>query len=293
MGSTVDYCLCCGSRDLLDNPAIWMPFIADRAMGLPPMEITDAMQLRTIKKGTAYALCKSLFCKGCGHLFVNYRFDDDEMRRLYKDYRGKEYCSLRAQYEPGYASQNAALSHGMPYRPSVEAFLYSLLPPCKLNILDWGGDTGRNTPFVDKASIVHIYEPSGIKPEFHNAVNVSNAGDFLPHYELVVLSNVLEHMPWPEHTVKAVVDYMSTTSVLFVEVPFEAIQCEAAADGPRRRSLLKLHWHEHINFFSKESLAKLLDTCNLQVLSWQALEIDRGATGVSSPKVLQFACKKK
>jgi len=122
MGSTVDYCLCCGSRDLIANPAIWMPFIADRAMGLPPMEITDAMQLRTIKKGTGYALCKSLFCKSCGHLFANYRFDDEEMSQLYKDYRGREYCSLRAQYEPGYASQNSALHAKSPVSLQLRLF---------------------------------------------------------------------------------------------------------------------------------------------------------------------------
>jgi hypothetical protein len=261
-------------------------------MGLPPVEVTDEMGLRTIKKGTAYAICKSLYCRSCGHLFVNYRFDDEEMSRLYKDYRGKDYCSLRGRYESGYELQNAAFTHGISHRESIEAFLGGVIPVGDLNILDWGGDTGRNTPFVDEASMVHIYEPSGIKPEVPNAVNVSEPGDFLPDYDLLILSNVLEHMPWPSQTLKAVADYMSFASILFVEVPYESIQVTADANLASRKAPVKVHWHEHINFFSQGSLAALLESCCFQILRSAVQEIDRGETGVSSLKVLRFACKR-
>jgi hypothetical protein len=292
MGLTVEICLCCGSKDFAANQAIWMPFVSDRAMGLPPMEITDGMQLRTIKKGMAYALCKSLYCRSCGHLFVNYRFDDEEMSRLYKDYRGKDYCSLRERYEPGYALQNAAFTHGISHRTSIEAFLRGMIPAGELNVLDWGGDTGRNTPFVDEARVVHIYEPSGIKPEVSNAVNVLEPGDFLPDYDLLILSNVLEHMPWPSQTLRTVADYMSFSSILFVEVPYESIQSTADANWASKQTPVKVHWHEHINFFSQGSLAALLETCCFQILSSAVQEIDRGETGVSSVKALRFACKR-
>lgn len=257
------------------------------------MEITGDMKFRTIKQGTTYALCKSLYCKNCGHLFVNYRFDDDEMSRLYKDYRGTEYCLLRSRYEPGYALQNDAFSGEVSDRVSIEAFLCDLINPEEISVLDWGGDKGKNTPFTDKARTVHIYEPSGVKPEVLNAVNVSEPGEFLLAYDLIVLSNVLEHIPFPAKALKTIVDYMSASTVLFIEVPYETIQFNASGQKPFRQPLQKLHWHEHINFFSLDSLASLLDTSSLEILRSQVQEVNRGNTGVSSQRAMRFACRRK
>lgn len=269
-----------------------MPFVADRAMKLPPLVITESMQLRTLGNGIAYALCKSLHCSSCGHLFVDYRFNDQEMSRLYGDYRGEEYCSLRNHYEPGYVIQNAALSAGNSYRKSTEDFLAGFVSVDRLKILDWGGDTGRNTPFADQAQVVHIYEPSGVQPELSNALNVPETADFLSSYDLLVLSNVLEHVPYPASTLGKLANYMSTSSILYVEVPYEDWQCQAEADPQSSTRTQKIHWHEHINFFSKSSLAALLESCRLTVLNISAEYIDRGASGVSSSMALRVACAK-
>ena len=265
-----------------------MPFVSDRAMGLPPLQITPEMHLHTIPSGTAYALCKSLLCNCCGHLFSSYRFDDEEMTRLYKDYRGADYCLLRDHYEPGYVAQNAALCASGFSRESIEAFLSPLLKTIKPRILDWGGDTGLNTPFVDRAELIHIFEPSGILPEVPCAINVAEPNDFLPSYDLLVLSNVLEHMPWPIATLEMLVKRMNFNSVLFIEVPFESIQCEIEEDRTKRP--LKFHWHEHVNFFSQLSMSMLLKACGLKIVGSETQAVDRGASGVSSSKALRVAC---
>jgi hypothetical protein len=75
-----------------------MPFVAHRAMGIPPLIIDASWGLRTIPPGTGYSTCKSLHCNACGHLFVDYRFNEEEMLSLYTDYRGEEYTSLRDGY---------------------------------------------------------------------------------------------------------------------------------------------------------------------------------------------------
>lgn len=292
MGTTVVNCVCCGSKELHSNQAIWMPFVADRALGLPPLAITQDLGFRSIGEGTGYAMCKTLLCKNCGHLFSNYRFDDNEMSQLYSNYRGHAYAELRESYEPGYSLQNEALAQGNHYVDIVEDFLGAFVSSSNLSILDWGGDTGKNTPFVKAAEVVHIYEPSGVKPQVTNAINVKNEAEFLQSYDLIVLSNVLEHIPFPAHTIEAILPYMSEKTTAYVEVPFEKLQQKAdsgiqASSKPQEG---KRHWHEHINFFSRASLLHLIEAADLKVLKISASEVNRGCSNVSSSSILQAAC---
>ena len=100
--------------------------------------------LRDLPLGHAQALCASLCCPSCGTLFLDMRFDDAEMARLYADYRGPAYEAERERFEPGYAARNRGLLAGDAHIPAVEAFLQPHLP-ARPAVLDWGGDTGLNT----------------------------------------------------------------------------------------------------------------------------------------------------
>ena len=260
-------------------------------MGLPPLRITKEMGFRSLEDGTAYAMCTSLHCQSCGHLFVDYRFNDLEMMNLYADYRGEEYTMLRNLYEPGYQDQNDALSRGNDYNALVEDFLSGLLPKSKLAILDWGGDTGKNTPYHLQAGLVHIFDPSNKPIELANATNIYSTKEFLDRYDLVVIANVLEHLPFPLDTLNELKQLMSKQTVLYVEVPHERIQAEADAFPPYALKHQKLHWHEHINLFSRYSLQSLLRQNGLSVLRSAVQNINCGATGVSFSSILQFACR--
>ena len=99
-------------------------------------------------------------CHRCGHLFVDYRFSESEMQQLYNDYRGPGYTELRELYEPGYMERNRVICEGISYISEVEAFLAEFLPASEIAVLDWGGDTGTNTPFADRRSVLHIFDPS-------------------------------------------------------------------------------------------------------------------------------------
>ncbi len=37
----------------------------------------------------------------------------------------------------------------------------------------------------------------------------------------------------------------------------------------------KIHWHEHINFYSEKSMAKLLSRCGLKVINLKSTNISR------------------
>ena len=100
-----------------------MPFIAHRVFNWQPLKIDSSFGLNTINPGMAYSVCNSVLCKDCYHLFLDIRFDDNELIRLYKNYRGKEYVKIRERYEPGYSKRNRILQKGYSYMPEIERFI--------------------------------------------------------------------------------------------------------------------------------------------------------------------------
>ena len=254
-------CPACTSTDLSSNAAILMPFVAERVFGWQPAEITADWQLRTIPQGNAQTICSTLECNECGLLFLDMRFDDDEMRRLYADYRGEEYTLTREVYEPGYTNRNQFLQSEK-HIDEVEQFLNGVK---HRTVLDYGGDDGSKTPFSD--ALQHVYEISGKRQD-----------ELLPAYDLIVCSHVLEHVPDPAQVLRHIQGFMLPDSVLYIELPMELPFLDLF-EHPKR------HWHEHINLYSRRSLELLL---------WRlGFVIDRFEQNVflSSP-VYMITCRK-
>lgn len=279
-------CVCCESKTLKKSPAVLMPFVSDRIFGWAPIEITDEWGLETIKNGMAYALCNSVQCQNCSHLFLDIRFDDNEMNSLYNGYREKEYVELRNKYEPGYKERNDSLNAGIEYISDIESFL---LPYLKLpiNVLDWGGDTGKNTPFKNNNKIFHIYDISN-KSVIPGAERVDTDRALSTQYDLVVCSNVLEHVPHPLEIVLNITKSMTEGTILYIEVPHEDIIRTSAMEVDVYKK--KKHWHEHINFYTEQSLKELVEKCGLEVVALQQLEATAGG---HSSHLFQLACKLK
>ena len=152
-------CVCCGSDNLTKAPAILMPFVAARALGWYPVKIDLSWGLRTVKEGNAYSICNTLSCGQCDLLFLDIRFSSYEMQMLYSGYRGKDYTTLRDHFEPGYAAKNKKTKASQNNEIVAESFLKEHLT-LPVTILDWGGDSGENTPFSLQSSVVHIYDIS-------------------------------------------------------------------------------------------------------------------------------------
>lgn len=278
-------CVCCGGADLARSGAILMPFVAHRVFGWTPVEVTPEWGLRTIQSGMAYPLCSSLQCQSCGLLFLDIRFDEVEMAALYNDYRGAQYAAQRERFEPGYATLNAALNTRLPDTAQAEAFLTPHLGE-RPRVLDWGGGTGDNTPFLKSAAAIDIFDISG-QALVAGARRVGREALQGGAYDLVVLSHVLEHLPAPAEAVREAAEALGDGSILYVEVPFEGL---VAAD-PHSRDLAprKKHWHEHVNFFTEDAIRALVAGCGLEVV---ALEIQPTIRlGVAS-QVLAAACRR-
>lgn len=276
-------CICCGNRGLDRSPAILMPFVAHRVFGWTPVVITEKWGLRDLHQGHAYALCNTLHCPECDLLFLDLRFNEEELGRLYRDYRGEEYTSLRDYYEPGYARRNRQLLEGGGYSAQVEAFLAPLLGTPQ-SVLDWGGDSGVNTPFRGRLALHHVLDISD-RPLVLGASQVNAEQARAEYYQLIVLSQVLEHVPEPLALLREVVTVLEPESTLYLEVPYEGLLQRLAAGGQWQD---KRHWHEHINFYTEASLRALCRSAGLDILLFGRLEVDVG-NGPAS--VFSLACR--
>jgi hypothetical protein len=280
-------CPCCSSYKLQNSPAVLMPFLSDRIFGWSPCSIDSSWNLTTIEQGKAYSICNSVECRECGLLFLDMRFDDEELALLYSDYRGLGYTDLRNKYEPGYATKNIELNQIISYKDNIEKFLQPLIPK-NPRVLDWGGDTGKNTPFLGKSEYLHIYDISQKQTvPGTNSVQRADLRNF--KYDLVICSNVLEHVPYPAVFLKSLIDSISNKdAVLYIELPYEEIVKKNK--GKKDLQRIKKHWHEHINFFTEESLRTLLSRLDLKILKFEILDTEiLKNTPVS---VFQLACRK-
>lgn len=266
-------CICCGADIKDKHPAVLMPFVAKRALDWELCEITAEWGLRDLHPGHAYALGNTLHCHICGMVFLDMRFDDAEMARLYHGYRGEAYTALREHYEPGYRTRNERLVAGDGHIGQVEQLLRPWLP-AQPAILDWGGDTGLNTPLRHQARLHHVFDISG-QPAIDGAQSVSLAVLAQHRYDLIVLSNVLEHVPQPETVLAQIVPHLHD-GLLYVEVPFEPLMRQAHAEPEVQVWSRKRHWHEHINFFSVKAMTRLLARCGLGVVKESLIELEGG-----------------
>lgn len=276
-------CVACGSSRLRKSPAILMPFVAHRALGWAPVEIDESWGLRTIPSGNAYSICNSVGCEDCGMLFLDIRFSDAEMGALYHGYREEEYTALRDHYEPGYRARNETLNAGDSYIPHVEGFLSAFLPD-RIRVLDWGGDTGMNTPLKARADLFHIYDISA-RDAVAGAtiVGLDTARD--TRYDLIVCSNVLEHVPFPRELLADIKACMGPETVLYVEVPHEELVRRHG--GEADLCTRKRHWHEHVNFFGWTSLRAMLEGAGFEILGLRELTED----GSGLPCQFMAACR--
>ena len=266
-------CVACESTKLRSSPAVLMPFVAYRIFGWTPTAIDPSWGIRDLPVGTACSVCKSMMCEECGLLFLDMRFDDDEMAALYFDYRGPKYCQQRERFEPGYTARNNLLLGGSKYIAEIEAFLQPYLVARSPRVLDWGGDSGINTPFRATAARHDILDISS-RPLIDGARGVARSDVEENDYDLIVYSNVLEHMPYPRQSLSEVVSAMRPGTLLYLEAPNEEVIRVNPTPDTRLQS--KHHWHEHINFFTELSLDTILAAVGLNVVDRRSHPVTAG-----------------
>ena len=277
------YCPCCFLYEIEKSDAVLMPFIAKKIFDYDYVDINSNWNLFNFDNGNALMLCKTVKCQSCNFVFSDYRFDDDELFELYKDYREQSYLDLRESFEPGYIKRNYFFDLEVQHKtPIVESFLSEFVTKDSY-ILDWGGDDGKSTPFKTKNTFV--YEITE-KPLVDNLKHIDLDNIYKTNFDVIVCSNVLEHVSYPVEFLSPIKKAMSKDTVLYIEVPFEKLMDNEFVDITKKR-----HWHEHINFFSEISLYKVLEYSGLEIIKFEIYDYSYALNYSNFGKIFMIACK--
>lgn len=236
-----------------------MPFIAWRVFGWEQEIISEAWGLRDFKNGKIIHGCNTNFCQNCEFIFCDIGFDENELSKLYKDYRQEKYNQERESFEKGYHARAKGLEKGYSYIKEIEKLID--IYPNNINILDIGGGDGKNTPFRKSNNCkIQIIDPGATETSYKN-VEFIKKNNLNSNYDLICCLNVLEHVPYPIKFLNQFLKKVKSPKI-YIEVPFDNFRLEKENKYWEK----KRHWHEHINSFSKKSLIKLTERMKIECL---------------------------
>ena len=239
--------------------AHFAPFISHKLMGY-------SIELAGRGKQPPVLFVNKATCRLCGFVFSQLRLDQDEMTRIYEDYRGPVYSYVRNIYEPGYAEINSHIgSHSTEIgsrRTTVLNFLKDGIDLFDVKqMLDYGGDRGQHIPEEIKGK-KFVYDISGVAP-VKNVASIPYLDGY--KFDFVMCCNVLEHVSYPKEILRDISEVCSSGATVFIDVPME-LQEENEPYA----------FHEHINFFSELALIKALEACKFKVLKTEVVSLDLG-----------------
>ncbi len=291
-------CIACGAARPIKEWSLTSSFFAERALLAKPEVISI------------------LKCSACGTQYFDLLISDEQLERLYKDYRGERYFRQRNRYEPWYTS---AINSGMGGEIEMRkrrAALGDALSQAGIkndfrNVLDHGGDRGQMLQDLN-AGRKAVYEISGVASE--PGVDAIGEEELRTHeWDLILSCHVLEHLTFPAKFVAELVSLGRTGTVYFIEVPDESVpNCRFNATFAQRRwlewlvkspHLLKLFdflatgtrarlgvalpflffpLREHLTFFTVSGIKSMLGQNGLSVLTARVL--DTGHIGIVAIK---------
>lgn len=216
-------------------------------------------------------------CSNCGFMFYNPRLDAAEEARLYDGYRSPEYQRGRQSSEPWYTPEfNADLASAESYvarRRVLGALLRQHAGDRQIRrILDYGGDRGDLVCGLIEGAEAFVYDISGILPA-SGVISTADPAQCKP--DLIVNSNVLEHVAFPRRVVEDMLKVAPREALIFLEIPCESpIEWSRSLRRLAQVSIMVLRrpnvarWilrpaslymmHEHVNYFTSETLAMLM-----------------------------------
>ena len=238
------------------------------------------------------------FCQNCLIGYFTYRYSEDEMTQIYKDYRGPAYVRIRNKWEPWYSStyNNAHDEAEWVYKrvTELEKFLRLNLKQKPEIVVDIGGDRGQYIPELGQKKS-YVIEAS--EKDLMERVVRAGSLDEVENPDLIIYSHVLEHVSNP---ILEISKFLQKTDSVYIEVPFGVPNITQD-----RKSLVKFlkklmhsfqvsRWildtkpktgrvnvdgiliqSEHINFFTEDTFARIATLLHVTV--------DIGVTTIPTP----------
>lgn len=260
-----DKCIICGSEKIQKNKSWISPFLYERMF--------DNQQRFT----------SFIVCKNCQVGYYSLRPTDEEMAKLYLNYRGEEYQIQRQKYEPEYTKElNKELSTNTKQKncrlDNLISILIKNINVSKIkNILDFGGDKGEfipDFPAVNK----YVYDISGVEP-IDGIISITSQNDLKNYtWDLILCSHVLEHVSDPLGLINHLISILKKDSLLYIEIPYENYLISEISFIKKLKEILRRPkvltdgkyinyiMHEHINFYRPKTLKKIFSGNDFKII---------------------------
>lgn len=235
-------CIVCNSEEIEKRKVSVNPFVLDRMINhVVPKESMPAEEQFF-----------ELTCKCCEFRFLNLRFEFYQENRYYQNYMCEEYIEHRSKFDgtswQKYSDYYKTEDYYNKRKDAIILMTQSIIDDVA-SVIDFGGNTGELFPFTfdNKSKFVidvndNLLENGVIKLRPNTDMKV----------DLIICAHVLEHVSDPNELIKAIIKLMNNQKYIYIEVPIETGKYSSI--------------HEHINFWNKSSLSRLLDNFNFEIL---------------------------
>jgi len=287
----VSECRNCGGIELHELGTIGMiqPFFLKRVFGMElraprspnavKQKIRDLVTLFTSlfsRITTPFAFVEMQLCTDCFFIQTKIPFHNDDIMRLYRDYRSPAYNRERIHYEPEYAEIAPAIGQDhrevSTRRLALSTFLHKRVQTSDpLTILDYGGSDGRFIPDIPGSKFV--YEISNVDP-IPGVTRIKSESE-LGTYSIVLFAHVTEHVTHPLNLVRKLSAYVEPGGYLYIETPQE-ISDQQRAELQHTALRLDIGIHEHINYYCVPAVAALLEAAGFTVVAMESAPVDVG-----------------
>jgi len=263
-------------------------------------------------------------CSTCGSGHFDYRYSDDEMSRIYGNYRSTEYFRIRSKWEPSYTE---ALDFALSTDPeTIERRQFYILESLAQvdasyqfkvrNVIDVGGDRGQFMPSLFPNRWVLDISNKELVPGVERISTLEEAKELKP--DLVLSMGILEHVPEPKKLIEQLSELGSSdkSTYVYIEVPsgvpqrrsrviqlvaifiatlahrnaklwscLDLLATRHRLKKHRPSLILPLRQSEHINFFTKDGLQKCVQDLGLTLCVLDEVDLPIGL----STQNLQFS----
>lgn len=231
-------------------------------------------------------------CPECGFSYYEYRFNEEEVKKLYSNYRDENYQKQRQKHECWYTKE---INEQIGKNPTeiknrnenLTKILEKNLNPSKIKtVLDFGGDKGQFIPEVLIDAYKFVYDISGIET-VEGTSPLSSLDDCKKNnYDLILCSHVLEHVTNPNEILNDIKSLMKKGQYLYVELPFDSPFYKKPFSNLQFLLNKYYNWgnlikhfinskkyghkhlmSEHINYFTPESISILFKSKGFKILS--------------------------
>jgi hypothetical protein len=286
----VSRCRNCGVVDHLQDLGFIgqvAPFFLGRVMGVRLGKLRSVSGLKQMVRKVVEAPQKLLerinqptafveiqICEACAFVQTKRPFHEEDINRLYADYREESYNRERIECEPSYATIASEVGHAtaeLEARLSAQNRFFEgkLQGGEGFTILDFGGSDGKFMPRLEGAKFV--FEISNVEPV--PGVTRLRSDAEVGTYSLVQLAHVVEHVVEPLSLTRHVVSKVAPGGYLYIETPQE-ISDSAREELRQGRRLVGIH--EHINSFCPQAVRALIEQAGLKVVAIEATPVDVG-----------------